>query len=440
MRLFLIMTFWFYTSSLIATPVKKTHHYTLISKQHYSHIQAKTHHDTLTLIHALPTPKTPNYLNALIKKTQRYFLNTPYVDTGANGEGNWCSNQITHHNCIHIQQDPIYRTDHFVCTTYVSQILAFIQARNLSEYNKNILMIKYGAANEPASAISYYNRNNFTSSDFNRINEKNGLLTNVMNNHQLLPYVKDASTVIDHQNWFTHLPRKSTIRVFNSTIAKHILKRFSKHYPAPSHFFKKIQQHILYIPKESLFVKIQTKRGIQYKINRHLFQLIPTPSVVEIVRNDKLWRVKDNPITKLLHSGILISHVGISYRQHFKKNDFIYPRIDCTSIKGQHTCSVSNIICKKKKGCNEIMFTQASDAFPKNYRFFRTHLNQYYCTQTAPTTTSRSLTTCNRVLSIPLSDYFMRKRNNRLIYMRNRSILGIHLEKINSIPLWKKFK
>ena len=151
--------------------------YTVISAYHYQKVVQQSEKDVQQLMELLkPYQTKPDYLDKLAILATRYFLDRPYETVGAQGEGDWCPGYISRHGCPHIQQDPIYRTDSFVCNTFVQMVLALLHANNIKEFNQNILTINYGAANEPPSSIHYYNRNNFTSADFNPVNQKNVLL------------------------------------------------------------------------------------------------------------------------------------------------------------------------------------------------------------------------------------------------------------------------
>ena len=49
------------------------------------------------------------------------------------------------------------------------------------------------------------------------------------------------------------------------------------------------------------------------------------------------------------------------------------------------------------------------------------------------------ITQCNRIVTMPLTDYLTMKFNGEYRYMNNPSILGVHIEKINVVSLWKRF-
>lgn len=410
--------------------------YTLISQNDYNQITQQSEQEIQQLITQLKPYQThSDYLNQLITQSVHFFMNRPYEGKGADGEGNWHAGDITHQTGVHIQQDPIYRTDSFVCTTLVNVVLAFINANTLQDYQKNILTIKYGAADEPPSSIHYYNRNNFISADFNPVNQKNGLLNNVTSQGVFKSLAKKTSAIIDRQQWFTYQMKpdriKNTVRVFSEENAALMIKDAQNQYPAPFHRFTPQKVTIDYIPKETLVQKIILGNGkIIYQPNEKLIRQIPTPAVVEIVRDVRQWKVGNKNITEVIGSGINVSHVGLLYQEHFQYDQMIYPQIYCVKKGNQKVCTVQPILCKKQTGCTEIMFANATDIYPNSYFYYRDTKGNYHCDKTPP---SQVLSTAaNRVIALPLGEYLTMYQHDQYIFINEPSILGIHVEKINN--------
>jgi hypothetical protein len=422
------------------------HHqnYTVIPYQQYQAAVKHSQQTVQAILNKLPQRTNKHNLKEIILSTQQQFLNKPYNANNPEGEANWCSGDISHTTCPHIKQDPIYRNDEFDCYTYVTQILAFIGAHNLTQYNKNILSIRYGAAHQPPSNISYYNRNNFISSDYNRVNQNNGLLRNALTAAFFQPIVKSVSTTINHQAWFKQQESDNHIgthvRVFNNTIGQQMYRRFKHSYPNQYHHFKPVTVTMSYIPKNKLFTLHKTKGNITYQKNQAVFNRIPTPSVMEIVRNDKLWKINGRKIKALLHSGITVSHMGLLYRQRFHYQQLMYREIYCQLKTQRKFCKVTPISCEKKTGCNVLMLTHATEAYPNNYLYYADSQGHYHCSATIYGKTKSTVTQCNRVVALPLAAYLSMRQYGQYRYLPTTSFVGLHIETINPASLWRKFE
>ena len=425
---------------------RPSHSFTVLSQKDYQATIRTTMNTTKILLSKLPSKNSQGYLTKVITLAEKQFSNVPYKVLDVTGEGDWCPGNYKLHGCPHIKQSPLFRTDQFVCTTYVQQILALIQAHTLSQYIENFLSISYGAADEPSSSIHYYNRNNFMSSDFNKVNRKHGLLSDALSTGYLKPYAKTVSTVIDHAAWFANqqLSDKQVlgVRVLEPSNGLKMRHRFSGNYPNQYHMFKPQPVKVDYLPK-TVLLKSKIYHGKQiYYTNEQILRHIPTPSVLEIVRNDRVWKVGDHSIKDLLHSGIAVSHLGLIYRHTFPYKHVIYHKISC-SYNSSHTgkiCKTTTEYCKKQKGCHILMFTHATDAYPNGYWYYRDKQGSYQCSKILPHRYMGIPTTCNRVVSMPLDEYWKMYQYGKYVYMSKPSILGFHLEKIHNIALWRHFK
>lgn len=357
-----------------------------------------------------------------------YFLDRPYTEHGAQGEGDWCG-PITR-GCVHIRQDPVYRTDKFNCQTLTQVILAIIESHNLDEFNKNIVAIVYGATGN--NDISFYNRNNFIVPDWNRDNEEQHFLANATDKGILSDYVKTTSANVDRQAWFAHLANKRNIkyavRVLNARDGLTMHKQFSDKYPSKFYQFKPEKFSVDYIPKTELVLPIEKNKTLTYQPNTKMLAALPTPSVVEIVRDTKTWKYYRLPIKKAIGTESSISHMGLLYRQQFKYNEIIYQKITCMR---EQVCIIKPIRCTQKTGCNEAMFLHATIGYPGKHYFYKDTSGNYRCTRKKPYY-GQQYSSCNRVMALPIQDYLMNYQGGKYIYMTTPSILGIHIEKISS--------
>ncbi|MCX7124695.1 MAG: DUF1460 domain-containing protein, partial [Gammaproteobacteria bacterium] len=330
--------------------------------------------------------------------------------------------------CSHIQQDPIFRTDQYNCTTLVSMILALIHAKTADNFNKTIVKIEYGAAGKLKDPIHYYNRNNFTSSAFNPINEANHYLENATFKTPFYT-IKTVSSVINVQQWLAFQKRASVIqnniRVLDANNGPTMLARFLNDYPPNLMPLQPQTVTLSYIPKHNLV----SCTSLGCTENEIAINALPTPAVIEIVRDDKLWLVDGKPINKLIGSGINVSHIGIIFRKTFIMGAVIYQRITCSLQNQKKVCEVTPIKCNHQL-CREVMMLQATDAYPNGYYFYQTHGN-YQCTAQKPKSDNAGYTRCNRVLVMPLGDYLSQYEYGIYPFMMAPSIVGLHLEKIN---------
>ncbi len=376
--------------------------------------------------------KVRDALNFLQQKNISYFT------TGAMGEGD-CDGKMP---CLHIQQDPLYRLDGMDCVTSVQFFLAVLNSDDLEDFKKNYIRMSYGAAkavsfSSKEQTVSYLNRNNFTSVDFNRVNERNGFLSDVTATGEFKNKVKYIKRTIDHAEWFSYQSSPATIAahvrilpqniIYANTITKIFRDNYAKGFP-------KETIKLSYIPK-SVFVN---KENNTYNANEAIIEKLPTPSIVESVADDNKWSVQGTPIYKLIGSHILISHMGILYRQHFHQGQVIYQKIHCDKADGVKTCTVMPVSCQEK-ACTRVMFLAASNVYPRGYLYSYNAKNHTYACSDALhipkgyktlSTLAQQPLTCNRVLAMPFGDYLTMQQYG-YVNVNNPALLGIHVEKIN---------
>ncbi len=406
--------------------------YTVIP-YNYQQVTRASRLEIRTMLWPLALIKDPN------KKLQfmsRYFANRPYATSGALGEGNWC--KAGEQGCVHIQQDPIYRTDALNCFSMMQMMLPLLHAKNINDYENIILQFAYGAAGEGPDSIAYYNRDNFVSGDFNPLTEQQGLLSDVTDQGIFAQYIKNTNALIDRQRWFSFQEKPTVIannvRVINAADGAAMYQRFVNNYPAQYHLFKPAEVSITYIPKEVLVTPILNpdNKTFSYVPNEALINQMPVPSVVEIVRDASKWNINGVNIADIIGTQLNVSHVGLLYRQQFAYNQVIYQDTVCSLNNNVKSCIVKPIPCTHPEGCLKTMFLDSTDVYPSGYYFYQSpaHSGHYVCTATPPAAGASS-TTCNRVTALPLGDYLATYQYGSYIFMTSPSIVGIHVERIN---------
>lgn len=222
-------------------------------------------------------------LEQRLKKVSQFFLGKKYL-LGALGEGYEGE----------FDKSPLYRTDAFDCETYVSTLLALIEAKDYSEFVSTLKKIRYKNAD-----VSFQNRYHFTDLDWNFSHHKRGKLkditANVSSDYQI------AIAWIDKPAWFNQLSCHN-IKSFKSLSQKNCqllttrLHNFSKQVSGSF-------SHTPYIPLTVLFSrkngKIVTQEAI---LNR-----IPSGAVIEIVN-------KTGDIKKKIGTDLNVAHLGLALR------------------------------------------------------------------------------------------------------------------------------
>jgi len=385
-------------------------------------------------------------INQLIANTAYYFshiAHASYLIKGATGEGDWCEARFIHHGCPHIQQDPIYRVDGFNCYTLVTFVMSLIRAHQLDEFRQHIFDIGYGAnrltSRYPANELSYRNRNHFISHSFNFINHITHRLKDVTDEGIFSDQVKSVHANIQIGAWFAMQARPDRVahyvRVKNKLNAALMAHQLGD--PNYVSAFTDRSVTIRYIPK-SFFVKkmIYESGKIAYVPNNTVIEQLPTPSVVEIVREPSRWKIGRKTLRDLIGSDVSVSHMGLLYRYTFSKGETIYQKTDCyyRLLEGEKVkrCDVHPVVCQKKAGCHEVMLLEASNIYPNDYVWsYDVKQKHFYCTSLENKPSHAvSLGDCNRVIALPIGDYLTYKAYGHYSFMDSDSIVGIHIEKI----------
>lgn len=358
-----------------------------------------------------------------------HFFDIPYAYDDAMGEGDWQADSLNYKpGDVHIIQDPVYRVDRMDCQTFVQVMMALYHATELRQFEKNLIHVAYGAAGNPSNEfVRYYNRNNFIDGDFNPVNQKNGWLKDVTAVGPLSAYAEKTKVILSRLNWFfqqqQHMP--DYVRVLREDDGSKMVERFIDVYPRlyfPNFASERIT--IAYLPKNTLALK---QSNGDYKENEKIFKQIPTPAIVEIVRDAKKWNINGKNIKELIGTETSISHLGIAYRKIFKQGELIYNKITCSYQDSQRQCDVKPIYCKEKS-CPELMFLQATDSYPPSFYLY--HNDQHLLCSAEPPAHNKRITMCNRVIELPLFDYLTDYQYGWYRIMQDNSILGLHIEKM----------
>jgi len=367
--------------------------------------------------------------NTKLRNIINLLLDIPYLNSGAMGEGDWQADQLTYAgNALHVRQDPVYRTDGLDCQTFVQVAMALLYSKNLAEFDHNIIKIAYGAAGNPnGEMVRFYNRNNFVDGDWNPINRANGFLRDAHLN-SLKPYSSHISATITRQAWFQQMQANvaGNVRILDEKNGEQLAERFRTLYTDlkfPN--FDRENVQVAYLPKEAI-AHIQPNG--EYHPNNELLSKIPTPAVIEIVRDPNKWMIGGKKIKEIIGSELTISHMGLLYRKSFNAGDLIYHQIRCEfDVQRNKVCSVQPIYCTQD-GCDILMYAHATQAYPNNYYWYQKENGEYTCSPTLPSQAHVPYTHCNRVETLPLFEYLTSFQYGAYRYMNNASILGVHIE------------
>jgi len=414
-----------HSPSYPATP----NHYTVLDDHHY-HETVTNSRAKVTHILSVLNRKPATDANAKLALIASQLIDIPYLHQNGMGEGDWQPKSMVYlPNAIHLKQHPVYRLDGLNCQTLVQVAMAFYLSNRLSSFDQHYLKIAYGAAHNPLGEIvHYYNRNHFIDADFNPVNQKHGWLSDVTT---ASPYARKIHANVTRQQWFLRQRYHLTdnIQVLKDSSGPLMLNRFKTIYTAlPFPHFDHEDITISYLPKEILALR---QEDDTFKPNQPLLNKIPTPAIVEIIRDPEIWNDYGIKIKNILGTEETVSHLGLLYRQTFKRGALIYQKIACNvDNTRKKNCEVTPIFCQKKI-CKELMFTHATNAYPKKYYWYLSSEGKYVCSSHLPES-GTAYTSCNRVVSLPFYDYLTDYQLGYYWNMDVTSILGVHVEKLNS--------
>lgn len=193
-------------------------------------------------------------------------------------------------------QQPRYRLDGFDCGTFVTTQLALALSDSPQTFKQCIDKIRYHS-----KKVCFLGRNHFTSIDWNRSNQRFGILQDITknikgDNNQVL--YKTATGVIDKAGWYKHTSL-NRIKLFETTRSEtkaraHDLKRAGK-------VFKPQQSIVNYLPTDSLIDNYG-------QLNMEVIKQIPNGAIMEIVRPN--WNLREK-----IGTNLQISHLGFIFWQ-----------------------------------------------------------------------------------------------------------------------------
>lgn len=394
--------------------------FSLINKDEYQAVFQQSREKITAILHALKPYRTFSS-NEKIAFLVNQLADVPYLYKNAMGEGDWQpGSPIYQSGAVHINQNSVYRLDGFNCQTFVQTVMALMLSNNLQEFDRYYLKIAYGAAvNSQHEIVRYYNRNHFIEADFNPVNQRNLLISDIISD-SLRPYTKKLNIRITRKKWFLNQQKNlaDTIHVFSEENGRKMINRFYNVYPRLSFpHFNSEWISLRYIPKEWLAIR---QRDGTFQPNKNLFDKIPVPSIAEIVRIP----FKDNG------SELSISHLGFLYKKIFHRGELIYHKITCEMGRNhQKICAVTPVVCKEKS-CNTLMFSHATQTYPDTFFWYHDNNGKFFCSSKRPEK-NIPFTFCNRVMALPFYEYLTEKQFGSYWNMDQRSILGVHIEKLN---------
>lgn len=237
---------------------------------------------TLEQLYHSPDIKLNASLPTRIKMFSTQFLGKPYL-LGALGEG----------VKGYYDNTPLYRTDAFDCETYVDTVLALAFAHDSITFEQKIRQIRYQNGH-----VSFFHRNHFTCLDWNKNNQKQGLIKDITttlhdkNSHSI---AKMAHALIDKPGWYQHF--STAIIRMNNPLPAERAKRLASLKQKGSQLPRMLST-IPYIPLTILF----NKAG---QANEYVFKQIPDGAIVEIVRPN--W-----DLTQQIGTHLNVSHLGFA--------------------------------------------------------------------------------------------------------------------------------
>lgn len=339
------------------------------------------------ILHQLSTYQFSNKDERVAFLTKQ-FINAPYIYSDILSGGNDT-----------YSAQSIYRLDKFDCQTFVQVIIAFLHAHNKDQFHSTIQKMAFKDGKNITS-----NNNNFPDGDWNPENRKQGFIEDVTSNGALAPFALFTSANLTRKRWASYQHQK-------------IIGNTQRNY------FETVW--ISYLPKEILLKNIDN----HYVINQTLFDKIPTPSVLEVVKDSKNWKIGDKYVRDIIGSELNVSHMGILYRQTFHRGQLIYHKIYC-DFNSQNTksCLVEPVFCNKNE-CKELMLAHATASHPNHFFWYADQNNNYQCSK-EKSPSVKHFSECNRVQREPLSAYLTDYQYGWFWYMQDPVFLGIHIEKI----------
>ncbi len=227
---------------------------------------------------------------SLCEKTDqvsRYFMGTKY-SLGALGEGP---------EGIY-DMNPLYRTDAFDCLTYVSTVLALVEAANCEEFIRTLKKIHYYNAK-----VSYFNRYHFTEADWNVENKNNHFIRDIT--AQVSPHYLIAKALIDKPNWYRCRTKQAlkSITSLSKSQSERLLQEIHQHGKQTTTYMARTS----YIPLTEIIH------------SPAILECIPSGTIVEIVDQTHDFKKKIGSDLNIVHLGFAIkTQQGLMFRHASK--------------------------------------------------------------------------------------------------------------------------
>ena len=234
-----------------------------------------------------------------VNKLSAVFLGRSYNTLGPLGEGVDAT----------YDQDPLWRTDEFDCTTYVETVMALLLADDIEDFKRRITEIRY-----QNGKISFITRNHFTSADWIPQNIELGVIEDITTEVFNEKYIEMASSKINKKEWYKKMNMDRISILEKSTLEdrEDLLNELQEE----GNQYDPVMASIPFMPIKHIFKKNK-------KLRRRVFNSINSGDIINIVRPN--WNLE-----KYIGTNINVSHQGLAIRD----NGSLYFRHASPSGKG----------------------------------------------------------------------------------------------------------
>lgn len=247
---------------------------------------AQTASDTLEVEALLQRESKLLDLSSRLALMSELLLGRPYLKNGPLGEG---AN-------AEYDQDPLYRTDGFDCTTFVETMIALARSYTPDDFLDQLTQIRYQNGN-----IDFVSRNHFVEIDWIPNNEKAGFFKDITQDSFPILKTALASQTISKKQWYQAMTLNQL--VIPSATTGELSERLTK-LQSEGKNFADVDSDLRYLKKE----------------NMGLIEAFAAPAVLNIVR--ELKDAKGSPVKMVTHQVLLIEVEGkLRVRQASSKAD-----------------------------------------------------------------------------------------------------------------------
>ncbi len=255
-----------------------------------------------------------------LESVSRYFVGRPYLSGGPLGEG--ASGQY--------DEDPLYRTDGFDCTTFIETTISLARAKSFPEFYQDLLDIRYFHGQ-----ISFTTRNHFVELDWNPNNIAAGIFEDESSS---LGSSSDHAVVtqpFSKREWYQHMTLQD-LKLPGATSEILNQKLDQLHHEGDA--FADVTSKLPYVHKESLL---------------KLKSTLPVPAVLNIVRT-LAGTAPNTAVTRVTHQVLLVKQNGeLRIRQASSKSsnmrvtdssfdDYVKTLIDSANTVGVNILKINS--------------------------------------------------------------------------------------------------